>query len=654
MNKKTTKIEARLKSLPRSSGVYLMKDEDGEIIYVGKAIDLSKRVKSYFKNNINEIKTVRLVENIDDLEWLVTNNELEALMLETNLIKKYRPKYNILMKDDKNYAYIKIGKDDFPRVLIVRRVVKDGAWYFGPYTNASRIGKVLRSLNRIFPFFIYQNKSGIAPMNSVAGSELFAKRAQTAWGDLREKEVYQRMITDLKSFLRGKSAGVIRLFKESMIEAAENKNFEQAAILRDRIDDIGKITEAQNVVMPEKIDVDAIGFYGEKGKWELSVLIIRDGKMIDVRTMSAGTIGEISMDELIARFVVDYYEKSLDVPKYIYLPVEVAEIGLLQNFLNNNVDYKVWIKVPQKGDRKRVVELACRNAKLEFLRKQSVMKFARHEGLGIDDLWNNLANIGWDEYQFDKNQIWKNGKFCIEAYDISNLGDTGIVGAMIRWELKQEIKVSKKKLKVKNQANILEFTDNFTKWKGGFNKGMYKRFEIKSLVGQDDFGAMKEMFERRFANAKKDDQNWKYPDLILVDGGKGQLGTVLRVLKLLGVQVSVISLAKREEEIWIGKIDGTTGEIIFKVLELKKEQLANLLMQSIRDEVHRFAVSYQRIVRKKDVRKSVLDGVDGLGPKKKKLLLDKFGSVKGMVEAGEVEVGGLVGEKLACKIFEIL
>ncbi|HPN67653.1 MAG TPA: excinuclease ABC subunit UvrC [bacterium] len=642
MNKSNTKIDARLKSLPKSPGVYLMKNTVGEIIYVGKAVDLSKRVKSYFKKNIKEIKTVRLVENIDDLEWMVTNSELEALMLETTLIKKYRPKYNILMKDDKNYAYIKIGKNDFPRVLIVRKVLKDGAWYFGPYTNAGRLEKVLRSLNRIFPFFVYQNKSGVAPMDSVAGKELFMKRAQTVWGDLQEKEVYENMIADLKSFLRGKSGGILKLFRQAMNEAAKKKQYEQAAVIRDKIQDMQTILEGQNVVMPKKIDADVIGLYGEKHKWEAAILIIRDGKMIDVKSLTLGAVNDSLPSEVVARLLIDYYDKSVELPQYIYLPVLLADEELLANYLMKKFGHKVRLLAPQKGDWKRVVELAERNAKLEYLRKQSVIKFARREGLGIEDLWSYLDKCGWEQYKIDREKIKEDHFYRVEAYDISNLGDTGIVGAMIRWELK-----SKKSKGGTWQTDV-------KKWDGAFNKKMYRRFEMRTTIGQDDFAAMKEIFERRFAIGKKDETKWNYPDLILVDGGKGQLGIVLRVLKILQLEIPVVSLAKREEEIMIGKIDDVTGEVIFQVLPVDKNQLSNLLMQSLRDEVHRFVISYQRTVRKKEVRKSRLDEIDGLGPKTKKLLLARFGSVKGIAEARINEIEEVVGKKLAGKIIEML
>ena len=690
MQKNNSKIESRLKTLPKSPGVYIMKDEQGEPIYVGKALDLSKRVRSYFYREQTDIKTIRLVEKIDDIQWLVTDTELEALMLETTLIKKYRPKYNILMKDDKNYIYIKITNDYFPRVITVRRVQKDGASYFGPYTNGLKVNKILRSINRIFPFFTYQNSSGVSPMDSVAGKELFQKRSQTAWGDLSVRGVYVEMISDLKKFLRGNAHHVIDIFKNAMKEAANEKNYEQAAILRDRIRDINQIVEGQKVVSPKKIDVDVVGYYGQKNKWVVTLLVVRDGKIVDIRNMQAVSYRGEDLPEMFARFVVDYYARTQDYPKYVYLPLELTEQKILCEYMEVEYQKKIKFEFPKIGEKKQMIELANKNAKMEYLRQQSVIKFARNEGLGIVDLINKLHDLNWDSYKFRKIK----DVFRIEGYDISSLGDSGVVGAMVVWELKSSNKFQVSSIKGKNKHKKIKrekkekMFEQMKKWKGGFNKSYYKRFEIKSFQGQDDFGAMKEVFRRRFAKVKRENKKWIYPDLILVDGGKGQLGVVLRVLDELAVDVPVISLAKREEEVWAGRDEVSSfkyqvsseenqetrtkkqeksdkenhekerlfGSAVFeyKKLDIEKGELAGLLLQSIRNEVHRFAVSYQRIIRKKEVRKSVLDRIEGLGPITKKKLLKEFGSIKGIIDAGEEKVAKVVGEKMVRRIFEVL
>jgi len=647
MNRKLT---TKLKMIPKSAGVYLMKDKVGRVIYVGKAKELNKRVRSYFRDNLTEIKTKRLVEHIADIDWLLTDTELEALMLETNLIKKYRPRYNILMKDDKNYVYIKITKEDFPRVYLVRKVIKDGARYFGPYTNSLIVKKVLRSLNRIFPFYTYKNKSGVAPMDSQAGKELFYKRAKSVWGDLTDQNVYHQMISDLVRFLKGQTKSVAKLFKEEMKRASAEKNFEVAAVLRDRIRDINQMTESQRVVSTKKEDVDVIGVHGENKEWVVSLLAIREGKLIDIKNVLMK--GEKVKDgqSLLDYFMVDYYQRTTDFPRSIYIGGKIEDEELIGRFVDQQAEGKIKILQPQRGDKRKLVELANKNARIEFLRRRSLKTFAKKDGESLVELIEVLKAGGLkvgDEYI-------KTGSFKIEAYDISNLGDTGVVGGMIVWEIKSKIQKAKIKTTTQNSNPTAEESqsddiEHVKKWKGGFNKKLYKRFEIKSFQGQDDFAAMKEVLGRRFKHQEK---GWSWPNLVLIDGGKGQLGVVMRILAEIDVSVPVIGLTKKEEEVWIGEWVG--DDVKYLNIKIDKDSLASLLLQAIRDEVHRFAISYQKIVRKKQIRKSILDDIEGLGPKKKRQLLKEFGSVRGIIEAGEEKVAAVVGSKLANKIMELI
>jgi len=648
------KLATKLKLIPRSAGVYLMKNQFDRIIYVGKAKQLHKRVRSYFNRKIDDPKTRQLVKNIVDIDWFLTDSELEALMLETNLIKKYRPRYNILMKDDKNYVYIKITKEKFPRVFLVRQIGRDGAKYFGPYTNSFTVKKVLRSLNRIFPFFTYESSSGISPMNSQAGKELFYKRAKSVWGDLSDPSVYQAMIADLIHFLKGQTSSVIKLFRHEMGQAAAERNFEGAAILRDRVRDIEAMTESQRVVSSKREDVDVIGVYGEDKEWVVSLAVVREGKLIDLKNVMMA--GERLPDgrELIDYFMVDYYQRTMDWPRRIYLPTQLADEKLLRDWLTTRKGGTIDIVYPQKGDKKKLINLVEKNARMEWLRRRSLKTYARKDGVS----WWELSEVllGKNIKLIELNRPVPLA-YRIEAYDISNLGETGVVGGMVVWELKT---VQANQPKDQPEAGQLSEEDKvklIKKGKGSFNKKLYKRFEIKSFRGQDDFAAMNEMLGRRF---KHQDKDWVWPDLVLIDGGKGQLGTVLKILHQMSVDVPVIGLAKKEEEVWVGKLRTrsekvqTNEDIEYSKLILDKSSLASLLLQGIRDEVHRFAVSYQRVVRQKAVRRSVLDEVDGLGPKKKKILLQKFGSLGGVREAGEKKVAEVVGNKLAKKIFEMV
>lgn len=639
MKEKKDNIYLKLKSLPHESGVYLMKNSEEKIIYVGKAIDLAKRVRSYFNKNNKDQKTTALVDKIVNIEWIVTHSELEALMLETNLIKKYRPKYNILMKDDKNYVYIKIAKEDFPRVYVVRKVLKDGAKYFGPYTDALSIKETLRILNRIFPFYTYKNKSGVAPMNSQAGKELFYKRTKSAWGDLSDKNVYSLMLQDFLNFLRGRKAKVVNFLRNEMYLASENKMYEKAGLIRDRLQDIERITARQKVITPGNENLDVLEVFIEEKEAAGCVLVIREGKLLDVKKIWMKNVDDLNKNELVQNLLVEYYNLATDIPSEIIIGEDLYQMDLLVKFLHNKKGSNVKLRYAQKGEKRKLLELASKNAEM-FLKKKKIEQLtARNEAVGLVQLFKELKICGGDDYD-----LWKRifaapkSLLRIEAYDISHFGESGVVGAMVVWELKD----TKKK--------GLKFQEDILKWKGQFNNKNYRRFKIKSFAGQNDFAALGEVLGRRFLHKE---EGWQWPDLILIDGGKGQLGSVWTELKSRGIDIPIISLAKREEEIWMINVDDM-GEVNFVNLLLDKDSPASLLLQNIRDEVHRFVIGYQRNTRRKDIVKSKLDQVEGLGPTKKKMLLKEFGSLKGVYEAGQEKVGEIVGNSLAKRIFEMV
>ncbi|MFA4930793.1 MAG: excinuclease ABC subunit UvrC [Patescibacteria group bacterium] len=637
-----SKIAVLLKTLPKQSGVYLMKDDRGRVIYVGKAKYLSNRVRSYFNRLHEEIKTRQLVDKIDDMEWIVTDSELEALMLETNLIKKYRPHYNVLMKDDKNYVYIKITKEDFPRVILVRKVVKDGGKYFGPYSNSTVVEESLRLLNRIFPFFTYKNKTGVSPMDSVAGKELFIKRSKSVWGYLSDQKIYNQMMADFVAFMRGKTKKVGRIFQLEMKQAAGNKEFERAAMLRDRMVDIEKILAKQKVITPHQDNLDVVGVYGENRKWIISLMTVRVGKMLSLDFFDLKGSNE---SEVVAAFLSYYYLAAQEFPAQVLLPVTIDEMTEMGDIISDLAKKVVKVSCPKKGYKKDLSLLASKNCKLEFMKRQAVVSVTKSEGLGLSELWRSLIDVGFGNYA----QAWsdiEDGIFRIEGYDISNLGDQGVVGAMVVWQLKKNDRGESNQ--TKPDHNIL--IDELKRWKGSFNKKMYRRFAIKSFSGQDDFAALGEVLSRRF---KRSQSEWPWPNLILIDGGKGQLSTVLVALKQNMIDIPVIGIAKKEEELWLGNIS-EDGEVMFKLLVLDKSSVASLFLQSIRNEAHRYVLSYQRLTRKKKLRQSILDTISGLGPRKKKMLLSAFGSVGGVVAAGEEVVGEVVGKKLAGKIFEVI
>lgn len=627
-------IKAKLKMLPDTSGVYLMIGNKEEVIYVGKAKILKNRVKSYFNRKIFDEKLKRLLKNITDLKWIETETELEALMLETNLIKKYRPKYNVLMKDDKNYVYLKITEDEYPRVLLVRKIFRDKGKYFGPYTDKYEVQELLRMLNRLFPFFTYTNQSGIAPMNSRAGKELFFKRAKTVWGDITRVEVYHRMISDFLAFMRGKSQMVEDFFTVEMNKAAAARDFEMAAWIRDRIVQLKKMMMKQIVIIPSPENIDVVNYAENKGKGFVCFLIVRSGKLIDVKYFEIKNCDRKSFSEVIQQSLLDYYEITLDHPEKIYCAGDLPDHDLIEKYLFEKTRKRIKISYPKRGTGLRMLNLAGRNAKSELQRKTMLTDYARNNAMGLKSLLefilgNEKAELWWNEIQ-------KNKYFRIEAYDISNLGEKGVVGALIVWEIKPKSTKKSKMTKIEN-------------WVGGFDKSSYKRFKIKSFSGQNDYLALREIFGRRFA--KKNDL-WRWPDLILVDGGKGQLSSAMAVLAEIGVDIIALSIAKREEEIWLGKRE--EDEIGFAKLDIKKESLEGFLLQDIRNEVHRFVIGYQRLTRKNEMKKSVLDEIVGLGPKTKRILLAEYGSVKNIGNIEREELAKKIGRKMAEKVWQKL
>lgn len=639
MNKIDKKLREKINMVSKMPGVYLMKNSKGKIIYVGKAKNLYKRVKSYFNGSQKDNKTIALVNNISDIEWIVTDSELEALMLETNLIKTNRPKYNILMKDDKNYVYIKITNEDYSRVYLVRRIIKDGARYFGPYTDAFEVKRLLRLLNRIFPFFTYANKSGVSPMNSEAGKELFHKRAQSTWGDLTNKEYYQKMIEDLVDLIRGRSQRVIDFFKDEMENSVLVRNFEKAATMRDRINEIEKLTSKQKIVSVERENLDVVGLVVTGKKAVVALMIVREGKFIDLRYFHLNQIDKSEKEKILEVFIREYYSVASDWGDKLLLPLEVESRELWEKYLHELTGARMKILVPKLGYKHELIKLAEKNVLL-YEKKNKWLKLSNlKEGIGLSELMLFLSEAGAIFAENLDKKVYR--EFKIEAYDISNLGDSGVVGSMVVWRLQQRQKK--------------EFDrEMISRLSGEMDKKLYRRFEIKTVSGQNDYAAMKEVLTRRFRHGvKSDEENWSWPDIVLIDGGIGQLSVVWESLFELGVKVVVISLAKKEEQIWYPCVNND-GEIIFGYLDISQDSRSSMLLQKIRDEAHRFAVTYQRNVRKKGVRKSLLDMVKGIGPRKKKELLTKFGSVRGILDAGQTEVAKIVGNKIAGDIFEMI
>ncbi len=599
-------IKGILATLPDKPGCYIMKNQESQVIYVGKAINLRNRVRSYFNNTKKDIKTTQLVSNIVDLEWITVDSELEALILEMNLIKRYRPRYNILLKDDKRYPYIKVHwASPFPKVTITRNVEQDGSRYFGPYTSMWAVHRTLDLLRRIFPYLTCDRE--------ITGHDLRAclyydiKLCCAPCIGIVTKDEYRQMIDDLCHFLEGKTDPIIKRLEQEMAEAAEGMMFEKAAVIRDQIKAIEVVVQRQKVITDDDRDSDVIAVAREDGEACVQIFFIRSGKMIGREYFILEGTEEADDSEVISEFLKQFYSEAITVPDQVLLPTDIEEAKLIQSWLKNKRNsQKVELRVPRRGNSRQLVEMATTNATetLQALRAQ----------------WQadtNKQSVALGELQEALNLVEPPNK--IECYDISNIQGTASVGSMVVFE------------------------------QGVPAKAQYRRFNIKTVEGPDDFSSMEEVLRRRLkrwqssldadeqVGKKKDPAFAILPDLLLVDGGKGQLGRAVKVLEefeLFG-KVPVAGLAKENEELFL---PAKPDPVI-----LPRHSQGLYLIQRIRDEAHRFAITAHRNKRSKLGLASQLDSVTGIGPAKRRALLAKFGSVGGIRNASLDELTQVAG-----------
>ncbi|MBP2635946.1 MAG: uvrC [Firmicutes bacterium] len=565
--------------MPDKPGVYLMKDEKARIIYVGKAINLKNRVRSYFQSSRNHsAKVLAMVARIADLEYIITASEIEALILECNLIKKHRPKYNISLRDDKTYPYIKVTKEEFPRVYATRKVLKDGARYFGPYTSAGAVHETLQLLKTLFPLRSCRRLDAKRPC-----LEHHIKRCLAPCAGKVDEQSYGEMIKAVALFLEGRSDVVAKNLRQRMAEAAENLEFEQAARLRDQLAAVEKIMEKQNIVTGSG-DQDAIGLAHSAAGICAQVFFIRSGKMVG-RDHFLLTGGEEETDQTILEaFIKQYYSQAAFIPREILLPMELEEQQLLADWLSGSKGGKVQVETPKRGTKKDLVNMAAGNAVI-VLEEQA----ARLEA-DADKTAGAAAELG--EYLGLANTPER-----IECFDISHIQGAETVASMVVFE------------------------------GGRPNKNEYRRFKLKTVEGKpDDFKSMQEVVGRRYREAL---EKGPIPDLIIIDGGKGQLNAALSLIRGAGLAtVPVVGLAKEFEHIF--------REGISEPLILPRHSQALYLVQRIRDEAHRFAITYHRKLRSKRNMVSVLDHIPGIGARRRKALWDHFGSLA-KIKTAEVE-----------------
>ena len=550
-------------NLPNKPGVYIMRDASDTIIYIGKAKNLIKRVKSYFREKLDRPKTQILMSHFDSLEYIITNSEKEALILEATLIKKYRPRYNVQLKDDKRYPYVKITDEKFPRLLITRNVTKNGI-YYGPFTDVGSVKQTVKFLKSLFKIRTCRNMNG-----PCLNSQIDLCYAPCNDG-ITEKE-YSEIINKIDLFFQGKYSTIVKNLKVEMMEAAENEEYEKAAVIRDQIASIEEIMEKQFVdLVDDDLDQDVIAI--SQGDDEVVVIImpIRNGKIVgrDDFLMSASQYD--SPSEIMFAFIQQYYGYNRHVPKQILLDEDIDDKQLLEEWLSDLRGNKVSIKVPQKGVKLRLVKMARKNADI-----------IKHQKKKMESSLIELKKY----LKLEKIP------HVIEGYDISNISGKFAVGSKV------------------------SFKD------GKPNKKMYKHFKMET-PGPNDFAMMEELLTRRLKMIDKDPE----PDLIVIDGGKGQLGMACGVLEKLNLtHIPIIGLAKEFEEVFT---PNSSRPII-----IPKNNQALYLLQQVRDESHRFAITYHRKLRSKNISASSLDDIPGIGKKRKVNLLKEFGTIDNIKNA---------------------
>ena len=600
--RKKVDFTTKLSNLSSSPGVYLFKNAEGSIIYIGKAKSLKNRVKSYFIKTIDHPKTQKLVQSITDIETMVTDSELEALILESNLIKEHKPHYNVNLKDDKRYPYIKVTNEAFPRVLVVRQIKDDGAKYFGPFTNVGGMRRTLKLIRKIFPVRSCNLQLPSKRKYRVCLDYFIGRCPGVCEPEKALQADYAEIIDSVLLFLSGRSDEIIVRLNDKMMQLSEKMEYEKAAQVRDQIEAIKSVIERQRVVSEELIDRDIIVIARTLTDVCVVVLQIRRGVLIGRQHFYLTAPEDISNSKIISSFILRYYKTVSFLPSEVFINEEIEDTGLIEQWFKTKKEKSVKIIRPKIGEKHKVVELANKNARLllgELLAQKSA---TRKKPPAV------LLSLQRDLYL-------KTIPRAIAACDISNLGGKDAVGSVIFF----------------NDAKPMK-------------KG-YRRFKIKTIEGQDDFSMMAEVVSRYFNHLAENNEN--YPDLLLIDGGKGQLNASLEALRELGItDQQCASLAKRYEEVYL---PGRSEPI-----SIPKTSSALKLLQQVRDEAHRFAITYHRQLRSKKIDVSELDNIEGIGEKRKYILLGTFGSVEAIKKAKLQDLLNAQGipKKLAVKIYE--
>lgn len=598
-------IQENLKKLPDKPGVYLHKDKLGQVIYVGKAVSLKNRVRQYFQSSRNMDPKVRaMVSHIEEFEYITTNTEMEALILENNLIKKYMPQYNVLLRDDKTYPYIKVTTNEaYPRVLKTRKIYHDGCKYFGPYTDVTAVNQLIELLNNIFALkrcSAQKFPDGFRPCLNY-----HIHQCRGICNGLVSQEEYRESINQIIELLNGKNKKVLDYLGQKMEEEAEAMNFEKAAEYRDSIAAVNAISEKQRVALLTAGDMDVI--LGAKGENDAHVILffVRQGRLSGRESYHLQAMAEDDLKEVISAFIKQYYSENMMIPKEILVESELADTTLIEDWLSEVRGSLVRITVPQKGDKRALLDMAKRDV-IEMMKtldqkanNQREKNIAMNSALEsfIEDLGLRRAKEETEPRERTESNFSRKG-WRAEAYDISNTNGVDSVGAMVVFEGSSPVRKD------------------------------YRRFKIRTIEGPNDYGSLQEVLYRRFKRALQGDPSFsKMPDFILMDGGKPQVSAAEQVLAAMKIDIPVAGMVKDDKH--------RTRGLLYKdkELELKSNPVLFRYVTSVQDEVHRFAIDYHHGLRKKTLQKSALDDIEGIGEKRRNALLTHFGSIDKIKEA---------------------
>jgi len=605
--------EDKLKALPNVSGVYLMKDAQGDVIYVGKAAALRSRVRSYFQSpdGLHQ-RTQALVAEIADFEVIQTDTESAAFLLEDSLVKQYQPRFNVRLRDDKRYPYLKITDEPFPRVRIVRRRYPDGARYFGPYTNAKAMRATLKLAQKLFPI---RTCSLDLPLKIPRRPCLnyHIGRCSGPCAELLSQADYGQLVDQAALLFEGRISGLITRLRKSMKTSSRSEKFERAAHLRDQLHSLQRSLERQSVVLNDQIDRDVVGLAAEGDRACALVFAVRGGRIVGRQTFFLRAPFGVTSSDILEAFTTQYYANASSIPRELLLPSEVEHGELLAGWLSELRGLKVDVKVPKRGEKRSLVSLASDNARYSLKQDQKQAAIRKESSTALIELVGDLSLSGFPQR--------------IEAFDISNTQGGEATGSMVVFE------------------------------NGRPRRDAYRRFKVHLSGKSDDYAMMKEVVRRRFRRGLAELANptitrgkfSEMPDLLLIDGGKGQLNVAVNVLRELNIEaIDIIGLAKRQEEVF------KPGQVESIRLPIDSEAL--LLLRRIRDEAHRFAITYHRRLRTKRSLSSVLDEIVGIGPKRKSALMKAFGSVDRLSQATPEDIasGAGVSEALAARILSHL